>query len=78
MGDLLGDAFDLAEAHHGPLNLFFELSTTAFQGFSFTAEQAEHIDHLLAVVPQFDLRVFQEPAGSDFAKMARPPGAVVP
>lgn len=31
------------------LNLFFELSTTAFQGFSFTAEQAEHIDHLLAV-----------------------------
>ena len=31
------------------LGLFLELSTTAFQGFSFTAEQAKQIDHLLAV-----------------------------
>lgn len=31
------------------LHLFFELSTTAFQGFSFTAGQAEQIDQLLAV-----------------------------
>jgi hypothetical protein len=31
------------------LGLFLELSTTAFQGFSFTAEQAQRIDHLLAV-----------------------------
>ena len=31
------------------LGLFLELSTTAFQGFSFTAGQAQQIDHLLAV-----------------------------
>ena len=31
------------------LGLFLELSTTAFQGFSFTPEQAQLIDHLLAV-----------------------------
>ena len=31
------------------LHLFLELSTTAFQGFSFTAEQASSIDQLLAV-----------------------------
>ena len=31
------------------LSLFLELSTTAFQGFSFSADQAEQIDQLLAV-----------------------------
>jgi hypothetical protein len=31
------------------LHLFLELSTTAFQGFSFTTEQAAQIDELLAV-----------------------------
>ena len=31
------------------LHLFLELSTTAFQGFSFTPGQAAKIDHLLAV-----------------------------
>ncbi len=30
------------------LALFLELSTTAFQGFSFSTEQAAQIDHLLA------------------------------
>jgi hypothetical protein len=37
------------EAGSDLLHLFLELSTTAFQGFSFTAEQAAQIDHLLAV-----------------------------
>ena len=32
--------------------------------------QADIFDHILAVVPEFDLRVFQEPSGSDFQKIA--------
>lgn len=31
------------------MNVFMELSTTAFQGFTFSAVQAQHIDKLLAV-----------------------------
>ncbi len=31
--------------------------------------QADIFDHLLAVVPMFDLRVFQEPTGADFASL---------
>ena len=31
--------------------------------------QADIFDHILAVVPEFDLRVFQEPSGSDFQKI---------
>ncbi len=30
--------------------------------------QADIFDHVLAVIPQFELRVFQEPAGADFQK----------
>jgi len=31
--------------------------------------QADIFDHLLAVIPEFDLRVFQNPAGSDFHRI---------
>jgi miniconductance mechanosensitive channel len=37
---------------------------------SYEAIQADIFDHILAVVPEFDLRVFQEPSGSDFQKIA--------
>ena len=30
--------------------------------------QADIFDHLLAIIPKFDLRIFQDPAGSDFQK----------
>ena len=33
--------------------------------------QAEIIDHLLAAARFFDLRLFQDPAGSDFARALR-------
>lgn len=33
--------------------------------------QADIFDHILAVVPEFDLRVFQDPSGRDFNKLAR-------
>jgi len=34
--------------------------------------QADIFDHIMAVVPEFDLQVFQEPSGSDFQKIAFP------
>jgi miniconductance mechanosensitive channel len=33
--------------------------------------QADIFDHILAVVPEFDLRVFQDPSGLDFSKLIR-------
>ena len=37
---------------------------------AYEAIQADIFDHILAVVPEFDLRVFQEPSGSDFQKIS--------
>jgi len=36
----------------------------------YEAIQADIIDHLLAVLPEFELRVFQNPTGTDFSKLA--------
>jgi len=36
---------------------------------NYEAIQADIFDHILAVLPQFDLRVFQNPTGSDFKKL---------
>ena len=36
----------------------------------YEAIQADIFDHILAVVPQFDLKVFQNPTGEDFGKIA--------
>jgi miniconductance mechanosensitive channel len=36
---------------------------------NYEAIQADIFDHILAVVPEFGLRVFQNPAGSDFSKL---------
>ena len=35
--------------------------------------QADIFDHILAVVPEFGLRVFQNPSGADFAKLSLSP-----
>ena len=32
----------------------------------YEAIQSDIFDHMLAIVPEFDLRIFQRPAGSDF------------
>jgi miniconductance mechanosensitive channel len=37
---------------------------------SYEAIQADIFDHLLAVIPEFGLRVYQQPAGSDFRSLA--------
>ena len=35
----------------------------------YEAIQADIFDHVLAILPEFDLRVFQNPTGSDFKKL---------
>jgi len=36
---------------------------------NYEAIQADIFDHILAIIPEFDLRVFQSPTGSDFQKL---------
>ncbi len=36
---------------------------------NYEAIQADIFDHILAIVPEFDLRVYQSPAGSDFKEL---------
>ena len=36
---------------------------------AYESVQADIFDHILAVVPEFDLQVFQEPSGTDFQKL---------
>ena len=36
---------------------------------AYEAIQADIFDHILAVVPEFDLQVFQDPSGTDFQKI---------
>ncbi|MGA9533633.1 MAG: mechanosensitive ion channel domain-containing protein [Anaerolineales bacterium] len=54
-----------------PLEVYVFTKTTAWEKYE--RIQADIFDHLLASVPYFDLRVFQEPTGMDFATMLRPP-----
>lgn len=36
---------------------------------NYEAIQADIFDHILAVIPEFDLKVFQNPTGADFEKL---------
>ena len=50
-----------------PMELYFFTNTVdwiAYEGI-----QADVFDHVLAVIPEFGLRVFQNPSGSDFAAL---------
>ncbi|WP_321375735.1 mechanosensitive ion channel domain-containing protein [uncultured Draconibacterium sp.] len=38
---------------------------------NYEAIQADIFDHIFAVIPEFELRVFQEPTGSDFRKIGK-------
>lgn len=49
-----------------PVELYFFTDTVDWVPYE--GIQADVFDHLLAIVPEFDLRVFQSPAGSDFCK----------
>ena len=50
-------------------NMFFckDTNWTAYESV-----QASIFNHILAVVPEFDLQVFQELSGSEFQKIAFP------
>ncbi|MEK6256795.1 MAG: mechanosensitive ion channel family protein [Chloroflexota bacterium] len=50
-----------------PIEVYAFTKTTAW--LDYENAQAYMFDHLLAAVPQFGLRLFQEPSGHDFAKL---------
>ena len=55
----------LQPTDHGiPIELYFFTRTTEWGAYE--RIQADVFDHLLAIVPEFDLRVFQSPTGADF------------
>lgn len=58
-----------------PLELYAFTKTTDWAQFE--AIQAEILNHLLASVPEFGLRVFQQPTGLDFQAFAAPRSAAV-
>jgi miniconductance mechanosensitive channel len=57
----------------GPSGLPIEVYafTTTVDWIEYEAIQADIFSHLVAAVPEFDLRVFQEPAGVDFQALVR-------
>lgn len=47
-----------------PIEIYCFSASTQLAGYE--SVQAEIIDHVLAVIPQFDLRIYQSPSGKDF------------
>ena len=57
----------LQPTDHGiPLELYFFSSTTSW--IPYEDLQSDVFDHLLAIISEFDLHVFQSPSGDDFRK----------
>ena len=55
----------LAPTEHGlPIEVYVFSKEKAWENYE--SIQANIFDHILAVVPEFDLRVFQDPSGKDF------------
>lgn len=58
----------LQPTDHGiPLELYFFSNIKAW--IPYEGVQADVFDHLLAIIPEFDLRVFQSPSGADFRRL---------
>ncbi|MEL7685253.1 mechanosensitive ion channel domain-containing protein [Citromicrobium bathyomarinum] len=53
-----------------PLEIYTFAATTDWSEYE--ALQSDIFDHLLAILPEFGLRVFQEPSGVDFARLSSP------
>jgi miniconductance mechanosensitive channel len=53
-----------------PLEIYVFTSTTVWSDYEDI--QSDIFDHIFAVVPEFDLRVFQNPTGLDFSRMTDP------
>lgn len=59
----------LQPTDHGlPVELYF--FSTIKDWIPYEGVQADVFDHVLAIIPEFDLRVFQSPTGADFQKLA--------
>ncbi|NDV66492.1 mechanosensitive ion channel family protein [Bacteroides sp. 224] len=52
-----------------PLELYFFTNTTAW--VLYEGIQADVFDHVLSVIPYFDLKVYQNPSGSDFQNLSK-------
>jgi miniconductance mechanosensitive channel len=50
-----------------PIELYCFTNTTAWNDYE--AIQSDIFDHLFALLPEFDLRVFQDPIGADFKQL---------
>lgn len=66
----------LAPSEHGlPLQIYAFAGTTAWGDYE--GIQADIFDHLIAIMPEFGLRLFQRPSGADLSALAdmpsRPP-----
>ena len=62
----------LAPTEHGlPIEIYVFSNDQAWA--SYEAIQADIFDHVLAVLPLFDLRPFQAPTGADLQALARGP-----
>ena len=52
-----------------PLEIYVFSKDQAWANYE--AIQADIFDHVLAIIPEFGLRVFQNPTGSDFQSLSR-------
>jgi miniconductance mechanosensitive channel len=60
----------LAPTEHGiPIEIYTFSADTAWSHYE--AIQSDIFDHILAVIPEFDLHVFQEPTGADFRSLSQ-------
>ncbi|MBT7283131.1 MAG: mechanosensitive ion channel, partial [Elusimicrobiaceae bacterium] len=50
-----------------PLQMYAFLNTTEW--VKYESLQGDIFDHLLSVLPEFGLKVFQKPSGKDFARI---------
>lgn len=57
-----------------PIQVYVFCTETVWERYE--AIQADIFDHLLATVPEFDLKVFQSPTGSDFGTLTSQTRAV--
>eukprot|EP00913_Durusdinium_trenchii_P015486 g14547.t1 len=56
-----------------PIELYCFASTTDWGEYE--SIQADIFDHLLAILPEFDLKIFQEPSGMDLRQLAPSPAS---
>ncbi|MEA2040740.1 MAG: mechanosensitive ion channel [Thermodesulfobacteriota bacterium] len=68
-----GMTFLIRQLPPGPNGFLIEIYvfTNVTEWGHYEAIQSDIFDHIMAIVPQFDLRIFQNPTGKDFEKLAQ-------